>query len=230
LLAFTYCSKSLINKHLEWADIVLYFLISRKDISKVEGFVLAKTTRIRILTIGHSTRTLEEFIELLGAYNVTLLVDVRTVPRSRHNPQFNKETLPNSLRLHDIKYLHMPEIGGLRRPAHDSVNLAWKNSGFRGYADFMQTKEFTDNLLKIITLAKENCLALMCAEVLPWRCHRSLISDALVARHVNVEHIIRQTSCIEHRLNEMAQVDGLRISYPLFTKETPQRTLNDFGT
>jgi uncharacterized protein (DUF488 family) len=124
----------------------------------------------------------------------------------------------------------MPDIGGLRRPKHDSENLAWRNSSFRGYADYMQTKEFTDNLLKIIALARENCLALMCAEALPWRCHRSLISDALVVRHVKVEHIISATSLINHHLNEMAHVEGTKITYPLFTKETPQRTLGDFGT
>jgi len=192
--------------------------------------VLAKEPKLTILTIGHSTRTLEEFVDLLEAYGVTLVLDVRSVPRSRHNPQFNKETLPSSLKHFGIKYIHMPDIGGLRRPKHDSINLAWRNSGFRGYADYMQTKEFTDNLLKIIALARENCLALMCAEALPWRCHRSLISDALAVRHVKVEHIISATSCLNHQLNEMAQVEGTKITYPLFTKETPQRTLGDFGT
>jgi uncharacterized protein (DUF488 family) len=191
--------------------------------------VLAKEPELTILTIGHSTRTLEEFVDLLEAYDVTLVVDVRSVPRSRHNPQFNKETLPSSLKHLGIKYIHMPEIGGLRRPKHDSINLAWKNMSFRGYADYMQTTEFTDNLLKILALARENRLALMCAEALPWRCHRSLISDALVVRHVKVEHIISATSLISHQLNEMAQVEGTKITYPLFTKETPQRTLGDFG-
>jgi uncharacterized protein (DUF488 family) len=191
---------------------------------------LAKEFELTIFTIGHSTRTLEEFVELLKAYGITLVVDVRTVPRSRHNPQFNKETLPNSLKPYGVKYIHMPEIGGLRRPKRDSVNLAWRNSSFRGYADYMQTKEFTDNLLKIIALARENCLALMCAEALPWRCHRSLIADALVIRHVKVEHIISANSRINHELNEMAHVEGTKITYPLFTKETPQRTLGDFGS
>jgi len=191
---------------------------------------LAKEPKLTILTIGHSTRTLDEFVELLEAYGVTLVVDVRTVPRSRHNPQFNKETLPSNLKKYEIKYIHMPDIGGLRRPKHDSENLAWRNSSFRGYADYMQTKEFTDNLLKIIALARENRLALMCAEALPWRCHRSLISDALVVRHVKVEHIISATSLINHQLNEMAQVEGTKITYPLYIKETPQRTLGDFGT
>jgi uncharacterized protein (DUF488 family) len=191
---------------------------------------LVKESELTVFTIGHSTRTIDEFILLLKTYGVTLVVDVRTVPRSRHNPQFNKETLPNTLKPLGIKYIHMPDIGGLRRPKHDSINLAWRNSGFRGYADYMQTKEFTDNLLKIIALARENCLALMCAEALPWRCHRSLISDALVVRHVKVEHILSATSCIRHELNEMAHVEGTQITYPLFAKETPQRTLGDFGT
>jgi uncharacterized protein (DUF488 family) len=192
--------------------------------------VLAKEPELTILTIGHSTRTLDEFVGMLEAYGVTLVVDVRTVPRSRHNPQFNKETLPTSLKKYGIKYIHMPDIGGLRRPKHDSENLAWRNNSFRGYADYMQTKEFTDNLLKIIALARENCLALMCAEALPWRCHRSLISDALVVRHVKVEHIISATSLINHQLSEMAHVEGTKITYPLYIKETPRRTLIDFGT
>ncbi len=190
---------------------------------------MAKESGLTVFTIGHSTRTLDEFIGLLKTYAVSLVVDVRTVPRSRHNPQFNKETLPASLKPSGIKYIHMPEIGGLRRPKHDSINLAWKNTGFRGYADYMQTKEFTDNLLKIMALARENCLALMCAEALPWRCHRSLISDALVVRHIKVQHIITATSLINHDLSELAQVEGTKITYPLYTKETPQRTLGDFG-
>jgi uncharacterized protein (DUF488 family) len=191
---------------------------------------LAKDLELNLYTIGHSTRTLHEFMELLNVYNIALLVDVRTVPRSRHNPQFNKETLPSSLKPQGIRYIHMPEIGGLRHPKHDSINLAWKNMGFRGYADYMQTKEFTDNLLRIVALARINCLVLMCAEALPWRCHRSLISDALVVRHVKVLHIISATSTITHEPTEFAHVEGNQITYPLFAKETPQRTLGDFGS
>jgi uncharacterized protein (DUF488 family) len=190
---------------------------------------LPKETQLTIFTIGHSTRSIDEFVELLKTYGSTMIVDVRTVPRSRHNPQFNKETLPNTLKTHKIKYIHMPEIGGLPRPKHDSTNLAWKNMGFRGYADYMQTQEFTNNLLKIIALARENCLALMCAEALPWRCHRSLISDALAVKRVKVEHIISLTNCLNHKLSEMAHVEGTQVTYPLFTKETPQRRLGDFG-
>jgi uncharacterized protein (DUF488 family) len=191
---------------------------------------LSKDSALTVYTIGHSTRTIEEFVELLRSYQISLVVDVRTVPRSRHNPQFNKETLPATLKRYDIKYVHMPGIGGLRRPSKDSVNLAWKNSSFQGYADFMQTKEFTENLLGIIALARENTLALMCAEALPWRCHRNLISDALVVRHIKVEHIIGVNSCISHHLSEMAHVEGTKITYPLFSKETPQRTLGDFAS
>jgi len=192
------------------------------------GATLANEPELTIYTIGHSTRTLNEFLDLLNVYSITLLVDVRTIPRSRHNPQFNKETLPVTLKSYGVKYIHMPEIGGLRHPKRDSVNIAWKNMGFRGYADYMQTKEFTDNLLKITALERENCLALMCAEALPWRCHRGLISDALVVRHVKVLHIISKDNTITHELTEFAHVEGNQITYPLFTKETPQRTLGDF--
>jgi uncharacterized protein (DUF488 family) len=191
---------------------------------------LSKALETVVFTIGHSTRSLEEFVQLLEVYGLTLVVDVRTVPHSRHNPQFNKETLSTSLKHYGVRYIHMPEIGGLRHPKHESVNTAWKNSGFRGYADYMQTQEFADSLLKIVALARENRLVLMCAEALPWRCHRNLISDALVVRHLKVEHIIGKDSVINHELNSLAQVEGTKITYPLFTKESPQRTLGDFGT
>jgi uncharacterized protein (DUF488 family) len=198
----------------------------------IEGLSLSreKEPDTTVLTIGHSTRTLEEFIELLQIYCVTLLVDVRTVPRSRHNPQFNKEALPDHLKHVGIKYTHLPEIGGLRHPKSNSINLALENANFRGYADYMQTKEFTDALLKIMTLERENCAVLMCAEALPWKCHRNLLSDALVARHVRVLHIISKTSTITHQLSETAHVDGVKVTYPLYNKETPQRRLGDFSS
>jgi uncharacterized protein (DUF488 family) len=180
-------------------------------------------------TIGHSTRTLPEFICLAKIYNINLIVDVRTVPRSRHNPQFNKETLAESLKTADLKYIHMPELGGLRRPKPDSVNLAWENKSFRGYADYMQTKEFAENLLGLVALIRENCLAIMCAEAVPWRCHRNLLSDALTARHIKVKHILTETSVTNHELTPFAQVEGTKITYPLFAKEKTQKTLFDFG-
>ena len=189
---------------------------------------MAAEAKLVIYTIGHSTRTLEEFVELLNKYSITLVADVRTAPYSRHNPQFNKENLPKNLK--PIRYTHIPEIGGLRRPKRDSINLALKNSGFRGYADHMQTKEFSDGLLKLITLANENILGVMCAEALPWGCHRSLLSDALVARNIKVLHIINKTDSISHQLGDLAHLDGKKITYPLYSKELPQRTLNDFAT
>ena len=181
---------------------------------------MGKADELAIFTIGHSTRTLSEFVEMLKAYHVNLVVDVRSVPRSRHNPQFKQE---------GVSYVHLPEIGGLRRPKPDSVNTAWLNKSFRGYADYMQTKEFTEQLLKLIALARENCVAVMCAEALPWRCHRSLIADALMVRNVRVRHIIGKDSVISHRLSEWAHVEGTKITYPLFTKETPKRTIGDSG-
>jgi len=191
---------------------------------------LVQTAQSTIFTIGHSTRTLPEFVAILRASDVSVVVDVRSVPRSRHNPQFNKETLPAALKAKGIGYVHMPDIGGLRRPVRGSVNTAWRNKSFRGYADYMQTKEFAEQLLHLIALARENCVAIMCAEALPWRCHRSLIADALIVRNVKVEHIISENSTIQHVLTEWAHVEGTRITYPLFTKETPQKTLGDFGT
>jgi uncharacterized protein (DUF488 family) len=190
---------------------------------------LGKGGRLTVFTIGHSTRTLPEFIELLYSFGVALVIDVRSVPHSRHNPQFNKETLPQALKLEGIGYAHMPDIGGLRRPTRGSVNTAWRNKSFRGYADYMQTKEFTEQLLHLIALAKQNCTAIMCAEALPWRCHRSLIADALVVRNVRVQHIISKDSVIGHQLTEWARVEGTRITYPLFTKATFQRVLTDFS-
>ncbi len=185
---------------------------------------------LTVFTIGHSTRTLEEFIELLKTYKISMVVDVRTVPRSRHNPQFNKETLPETLKTKGVKYVHIPELGGLRRPSPDSANLAWENKTFRGYADYMQTREFTENLLKLLALAQQNRVAIMCAEAVPWRCHRSLISDALVVRHVKVRHILSVTSVTNHELTPWASVEGTKITYPLVVKEKPQRTLADFGS
>jgi uncharacterized protein (DUF488 family) len=167
-----------------------------------------------VLTIGHSTRTLEAFIELLKAHAVTKIVDVRTVPRSRHNPQFNRETLPDHLKAPHVTYVHMPGLGGLRHPRPDSPNTGWRNASFRGFADYMQTQEFEENLEALIKLASKERIALMCAEALPWRCHRSLIADALRSRGIPVEHILSSTRRQPHALTPWAQVDGTRLTYP----------------
>ena len=167
-----------------------------------------------VLTIGHSTRALEEFIGLLQAHGATRVVDVRTVPRSRHNPQFNKDSLPGSLKKAGLGYIHMPGLGGLRHAKHDSLNVGWLNASFRGYADYMQTPEFQQSLEELIRLANQDGIALMCAEAVPWRCHRSLIADALLVRGIRTEDIMSPTRCQVHTLTPFAKVRGTTITYP----------------
>lgn len=169
---------------------------------------------VRVLTVGHSTRSLEDFLSLLRAHGVQCVVDIRTVPRSRHNPQFDKMTLPDALRQAGIGYMHMAGLGGLRKPRRDSPNGGWKNASFRGYADYMQTPEFVASLQKLLPLAQNQCIALLCAEAVPWRCHRSLVADALTVRNIPVEHILSATRRQEHRVTPWAKVHGSQISYP----------------
>ena len=166
------------------------------------------------MTIGHSNRPVAELVELLKANGVELLADVRTVPRSRHNPQFNRETLPETLAQAGIDYVHLPSLGGLRRPRSDSTNTGWKNASFRGYADYMQTAEFEAALEKLAGLDGERRVAIMCAEAVPWRCHRSLISDALTARGVGVVHIMSLGTNRAHQLTSFARAEGGRVDYP----------------
>jgi len=167
-----------------------------------------------VLTVGHSTRPIEEFIHLLDAHGVKLLVDVRTVPRSRHNPQFNKDCLPRALKGAGIAYTHMPSLGGLRHPRKDSINLGWRNASFRGFADYMQTAEFRKAIDELIALAGKQRLAIMCAEAVPWRCHRSLIADALLVRGLRVEEISSLTRTQPHKLTPFAHVFGTEVTYP----------------
>lgn len=167
-----------------------------------------------VLTVGHSARPLEEFVGLLQAHAVTLLVDVRKMPRSRHNPQFNRETLPQALQEADIGYLDLPGLGGLRRRRLDSPNGGWKNASFQGYADYMLTAEFEQSLQALIERAGGERVALMCAEAVPWRCHRSLIADALTVRGIPVEHILSEKRTQHHVLKPWAKVEGKRITYP----------------
>ena len=169
---------------------------------------------ITLYTIGHSTRTLDEFVALLRAHAVTKVVDVRTIPRSRHNPQFNLESMPDSLGKAGLKYVHLPGLGGLRHSKSDSLNAGWRNASFRGYADYMQTAEFEENLDKLIALAKEDRVAIMCAEAVPWRCHRSLIGDALTVRGIRTEDIMSANRSQVHTLTPFARVRGTKITYP----------------
>jgi len=167
-----------------------------------------------VFTIGHSTRTLEQFLSLLKAHGVKRLVDVRTLPRSRHNPQYNREVLPRSLEDAGIGYTHMPALGGLRHAGKNSPNTGWRNSSFRGFADYMQSQEFESALEELVELAEERQVALMCAEAVPWRCHRSLIADALLVRQIPTEHIMSASSRHPHILTPFAKVHGGRIVYP----------------
>ena len=167
-----------------------------------------------VLTVGHSTRPLGEFIALLQAHSVAQLIDVRTVPRSRHNPQFNRETLPAALAADGIGYEHVAGLGGFRRTHPASPNTGWRNLSFRGYADYMQTREFADNLARLIAKAGRERIALMCAEAVPWRCHRSLIADALLVHGVRVEEVVSQTRCQVHVLMPFARVSGTMLTYP----------------
>lgn len=167
-----------------------------------------------VLTIGHSTRTLHEFVHMLQAHAVSRVVDVRTIPQSRHNPQFNKASLPLALKKAGLGYIHMPGLGGLRHAKRDSLNLGWRNASFRGFADYMQTPEFKLSLEGLIQLAKRERVALMCAEAVPWRCHRSLIADALQVHGIRTEDIMSPTRRSVHTLTSFAKVRGTTITYP----------------
>jgi uncharacterized protein (DUF488 family) len=171
-------------------------------------------TNVRVLTVGHSTRSLDELVDLLRAFTVDVLVDIRAVPRSRHNPQFNQDALAAALPAQGIRYVHMTGLGGLRHARKDSPNRGWHNDSFRGFADYMQTPEFRAALVELRTLAGQGQLALMCAEAVPWRCHRSLIADALTAIGAHVEHITSPSSARPHRLTPFARVAGARVTYP----------------
>ncbi len=167
-----------------------------------------------IYTIGHSNRSLDELVAMLGSFAVGTLADIRTVPRSRHNPQFNTDTLGAALAPHGIAYTHLAALGGLRKPRKDSPNAAWRNQSFRGYADYMQTDAFGQAVDGLIALAARGATAVMCAEAVPWRCHRSLVADALLARGIPVAHIMAAGRANPHKLTSFAHVDGTRVTYP----------------
>jgi uncharacterized protein (DUF488 family) len=167
-----------------------------------------------VFTIGHSTRTWKDFLELLRVHRIKRVIDVRSIPRSRHNPQFNRETLSAKLRSARIGYVHLRKLGGLRHARRDSQNTGWRNASFRGFADYMQSPDFEAGLERLIKLAKQKRSALMCAEAVPWRCHRSLIADSLVARGIRVAGIISGKHSQAHALTSFAHIHGNRITYP----------------
>ncbi len=171
-------------------------------------------TAIAIFTVGHSTHGIDEFIDILSAHGIEAVVDVRTIPKSRHNPQFNSDALEKSLRDKGIGYRRLPALGGLRHAKKDSRNTGWENASFRGFADYMQTEEFGEGLLELINIAGQQKTAIMCAEAVPWRCHRSLIGDALLVRGVRVLDIMSRTAAKEHALTAFAAVNGTAVTYP----------------
>ncbi len=167
-----------------------------------------------IYTIGHSTHPIDEFIEILKTYGIELLVDIRTIPKSRANPQFNESDLRASLEQAGLEYLRLEALGGLRHTSVLSVNTAWKNKSFRGFADYMQTDEFKKGIEALVDLARNKQVAIMCAEAVPWRCHRSLVGDALLVRGLNVFDVMSKTSSKPHTLTPWAKVDGTQVTYP----------------
>jgi len=167
-----------------------------------------------IYTIGHSTRTIDEFINILLALKIELVVDVRTIPGSRYNPQFNQDELRYDLERCDFGYTHLKELGGLRHTTKTSINTGWRNLSFRGFADYMQTKEFNNGIQLLIEISKSKRTAIMCAEAVPWRCHRSFIGDALVVRNISVEDIMNEKNRKPHKMTPWAKVDGVIITYP----------------
>jgi uncharacterized protein (DUF488 family) len=174
-----------------------------------------------VYTIGHSTHPVETFIGLLEAQGIGTLVDVRTIPKSRYNPQFGQAALQESLRERGIVYEYVKELGGLRRARADSPNRGWRNDSFRGYADYMQTKAFEEALGRLMEIAARKRTAIMCAEAVPWRCHRSLIADALLVRGISVMDIMPDGRLSAHKMTPFAQVQGVQIVYPPENPELP---------
>lgn len=171
--------------------------------------------KICIYTIGHSTRPIDDFVEILKTYHIDQLVDIRAIPKSRYNPQYNNDTLSHTLRNRHIGYRNQKDLAGRRHSHKNSINTAWKNLSFRGFADYMQTDEFRQGIEKLIETAHHKTPVIMCAEAVPWRCHRLLISDALFIRNIEVQHIYSATSVKPHTLTPWAVVRGINITYPL---------------
>jgi uncharacterized protein (DUF488 family) len=172
------------------------------------------TTPVVVMSIGHSTRPIQELIGLLGAHHVVQLADIRTIPRSRRHPHFSAESLAVTLRSAGIAYRHMGELGGLRTPRPDSANTAWTHPSFRGYADYMESGRFETALDDLLRFAAAAPTAMMCAEARWWQCHRRLVADALLARGVEVRHIVGAAAPQPHELTPFARVVGGRVSYP----------------
>ncbi|MGE0227122.1 MAG: DUF488 family protein [Dehalococcoidia bacterium] len=172
---------------------------------------------LRLWTVGHSTRSFEELVGVLRspeAEPIGVLVDIRTVPKSRRHPHFSLEALAAELPRREIVYVHLQALGGFRRPATDSTNGAWRNESFRGYADYMQTPAFEEAVAALLDVARGARTAVMCSEAMPWRCHRTLVADAVAARGVQVTHLLSAAKAQAHTLTSFARVEGERVTYP----------------
>ena len=167
-----------------------------------------------IFTVGHSTRTFDELVDLLKTHGVRQLADIRTVPRSRRHPHFAIDALSRALPVTGIAYRHVPALGGLRKPRQDSVNTGWTHAGFRGYADYMQTQAFADALETLVAWSEVAPTAIMCAEAVWWRCHRRLVADALVARGIVVRHILSRAEAKRHTITEFGVIEQGQVTYP----------------
>jgi len=174
---------------------------------------MRKGSATTVWTIGHSTRTIEEFLALLNAHNIGALADVRKFPGSRRYPQFNQDSFSKSLAQAGIAYSHFPELGGRRRPRPDSPNNAWRNEAFRAYADYMMTADFRSGMIRLLELAREKRTAVMCAEALWWQCHRALVSDFLKVEGVTVIHILGLGKTQEHPFTSAARIVDGKLSY-----------------
>jgi uncharacterized protein (DUF488 family) len=169
---------------------------------------------LTIWTVGHSNRSIDELVELLQSFGIATVADIRRFPGSRRLPQFGQEALREALAAHDIGYVWLPSLGGRRKPRPDSDNTAWRNLSFRGYADHMQTEEFAEGLMLLVSLACAAPTAMMCSEALWWRCHRSLVADALTVLGVSVLHILGAGDAVPHPMTSPAKVEDGVLSYP----------------
>ena len=199
--------------------------VAKKAAVAKSGAATRASFELTVLTIGHSTRSIAAFVSILKAHAVERLVDVRTIPKSRRVPHFNSDALAKSLQREGIDYIHLKSLGGLRHARKDSINTGWRNTSFRGYADYMATADFRAGLESLLDRAREKRTAIMCAEAVPWRCHRSLIGDALLVRGVHIEDILSPTLRRQHELTSFAKVHGTEISYPAEDSRSQQTSL-----
>ena len=190
-------------------------VVEPKDLWRMgtSSIAIPEGTDVRVFTIGHSTRSFDEFLALLSTHHISLLIDIRIAPASRRLPHFTRDPLAAALAGSGIRYLHLKELGGRRRPRADSPHTGWRSRGFQGYADYMDTPQWAQAIARVLEYAQTETVALMCAEAVPWRCHRNLVADGLVVRGATVLHILGTGPPARHKLTAFARVEGTRIIY-----------------